>query len=334
MSHRRAARLVTAVVAVSSGLLALVVAGGPALADTPGAGCTGQSCWVSLQSQYIHLSGSYTNSPTGFTPVPVPPPPCWMSPVLSGPEMYAAYKAGIGQKVGPNGVSVNAGLGPFIPDIIKHKNDPGMWYVPTMLTTAAGFACGNQLPLLAWVAPGAAPPPPPISPAQLAAYAYDHMKIPSPSLVVNPAGRSFVSLPTYVWAIQAGGPNIPAGAPNIPAGAKMPANLSITASSANNSVTLTATTRELVLTDSSGTVYSPCPPSGSKYPVGRPPQNSGPGTTPDCGVVFTAPSTANTIGASLTYAINVIGAPVVFNNITVTGGKTVSVAEIQNLNGG
>lgn len=328
MTHRRAARLVTMAVAVSSGLLAATMAAGAALADTPGAGCTGQSCWVSLQSQYIHLSGSYTNGPTGFASVPVPPPPCWMSSLLSGPAMYAAYKSGIGQTVGPNGQSANAGLGPFIQKIIQHKNDPGMWYSPTMLTTPAGFACGNQLPLLAWVAPGTAPPVPPISPATLAAYAYDHLKIPSPALVVNPAGRNYVNLPAYVWAIQAGGPNIPAG------GANMPASLWITASAGNNSVTLTATTKQLVLSDSSGTVYSPCPPTGSKYPVGRPPQNSGPGTKPDCGVVFTAPSTANTIGASLTYAITVTGAQIGFNPITVTGGKTVTVAEIQNLNGG
>jgi hypothetical protein len=329
MIHRRAPRLAALAAAVSSGVLAAALAAAPALADTPSAGCTGQSCWVGMASQFITLSGDYTNGPTGFAQVPVPPPPCWMDPLVSGPQMYQLYLQSKGQQVGPSGVNPWAGYQNFIPAIKKNRNSPGMWYSPVMLTTTAGAACGNALPPLAWVAPGAAPPAPPIPPATLAAYAYDHMKIPSPALVVNPAGRNYVNLPAYVWAIQAGGPNIPAGG-----GARMPASLWITASAGNTSVTLTATTSQLDLTDSAGTVYSPCPPTGSRYPLGRPPQNSGPGTKPDCGVVFTAPSAANTIGASLRYAIKVTGAPVGFNPITVTTGKTVSVAEIQNLNGG
>jgi hypothetical protein len=339
MSHRRAARLVTLAAAVSSGLLAAALAAAPALADTPSAGCTGQSCWVGMASQFITLSGDYTNGPTGFAQVPVPPPPCWMSPSATGPQMYAAYVSGIGQKSGPSGQGANAGLGPFIAQIKKYRNSPGMWYGATMLTTGAGFACGNKLPLLAWVAPGAAPPAPPIPPATLAAYAYDHMRIPTPSVVVNPAGRNFVTLPAYVWAVQAGtGPMLPAGGGNVPAGgANMPAHLSITATAAGAggaSVTLTAAAGQLSVSAQNGaTAYSPCPsPGGSKYPVGHPPQNSGPGTTPDCGVVFRAPSTGNTITASLLYAIVVHGANVQFAPIPVQGTRTVQVAEIQNLN--
>jgi hypothetical protein len=244
-----------------------------------------------------------------------------MTALVSGPQMYQYYLQSKGQRVGPNGIDPWANYQPWIQQIIKNQNSPGMWYAPEMFTTPAGLACGGNLPLLAWVAPGAAPPAPPIPPATLAAYAYDHLKIPSPTLVVNPAGRNYVSLPSYVWAVPANG------------GARMPASLWITAASGNNSVTLTATTSQLSLIDSNATVYSPCPPTGSKFPVGHAPRNAGPGTRPDCGLVFTMPSTANTIGASLTYAIKVTGAQVGFNPITVTGQKTVSVAEIQNLNG-
>jgi hypothetical protein len=328
VSHRRAARLVTAAAALASGLLAAALAAAPSLADTPpsstpGAGCTGQSCWVSMESRFITLSGSYTSGATAS--VPVPPPPCWMTPLLGGPAMYAAYKSGIGQTVGPNGQSANAGLGPFIKQIIAHKNDPGMWYSPEMLATAAGFACGNKLPLLAWVPPGTAPPPPPIPPAALAAYAYDHFKIPSPVVVVNPAGQNYVTLPAYVWATG-------------PGGGPMPRRLTITATAAGPggaSVTLTATAGQLQASAQAGaTVYSPCPSaSGSAYPVGHPPKNSGPGTTPDCGVVFTAPSLGNMITAQVMYGITVAGANVRFAPIGVQGSKTVRVAEIQNLNG-
>lgn len=344
MSHRHAARLAAA---VSSGLLPVlattvlattVLTAGPALADAPvssgGAGCSGQSCWVSMQSQYIHLSGDYTNGPTSYGTVPVPPPPCWMTPLVSGSEMYQLYKQSQGQRVGPNGQNSWAGYQQWIPQIIQNRNSPGMWYVPEMWGTSAGFACGAKLPLLAWVAPGGVPPAPPIPPATLAAYAYDHLRVPSPAIVVNPAGRSYVSLPTYVWAVQGGAVSQPVGGPNQPAGGGMPTRLSITASAGGNSVTLTATTQQLVLsTGIPAKLYSPCPPTGSKYPVGQPPKNSGPGTAPDCGVVYSAPSTGTMINASLTYAINVTGVQIGFNPITVTGGRMVSVAEIQNLNG-
>src|SRR5205823_3472578 len=192
------------------------------------AGCTGQSCWVSLESRYITLSGDYTNGAAGFAPVTVPAPPCWMTPLLSGPQMYAAYQQGLGQTVGPNGQSADGGLGPFAQQIKAHKGSTdGYWYSPEMNATAAGFACGNKLPLLAWVPAGALPPAPPIPPATLAAYAYNHLRIPSPALVVNPAGQNYVSLPIYVWATR-------------PGGARMPGSLTITASGGGNSVTLTA----------------------------------------------------------------------------------------------
>jgi hypothetical protein len=324
MIHRRAPRLAALAAAVSSGVLAAALAAAPALADTPSAGCTGQSCWVGMASQFITLSGDYTNGPTGFAQVPVPPPPCWMDPLVSGPQMYQLYLQSKGQQVGPSGVNPWAGYQNFIPAIKKNRNSPGMWYSPVMLTTTAGAACGNALPPLAWVAPGAAPPAPPIPPATLAAYAYDHMRIPSPAVVVNPAGRNFVTLPAYVWATGGGGH-------------PMPAHLSITATAAGAggaSVTLTAAAGQLSVSAQNGaTAYSPCPsPGGSKYPVGHPPPNSGPGTTPDCGIVFRAPSTGNTITASLLYAITVHGASVQFAPIPVQGTRTVQVAEIQNLN--
>lgn len=348
MSHRRTARLAAA---VSSGLLTVTVltttglataglTAGPALADAPGssggAGCTGQSCWVSMQSQYIHLSGDYTMGGTSYGTVPVPPPPCWMTPLVSGPEMYQLYQQSLGQRVGPNGQNSWAGYQQWVQQIIKNKNAPGMWYVPEMWGSSAGFACGAKLPLLAWVPPGGTPPPPPIPPATLAAYAYDHLRVPSPAIVVNPAGRNYVSLPAYVWAVQGTGVNQPGGGgTNQPAGGAMPTRLWITASAGGNSVTLTATTQQLNLSvpGSPAKVYSPCPPTGSKYPVGQPPRNSGPGTAPDCGVVFSAATTGTMINASLTYTINVTGVQIGFNPITVTGGRMVSVAEIQNLNG-
>lgn len=326
MSHRRAARL-TVLAPAASGLLAAMLAAGPAAADAPGgtgtgAGCTGQSCWVSLESRSITLGGDYTNGAAGFAPVPVPPPPCWMTPLLSGPEMYAAYEQGLGNTVGPNGQGEDAGLSPgIIAQIKQYKGSTGgYWYGPEMEGTPAGFACGARLPLLEWVPNGSRPAVPPIPPATLAAYAYNHLKIPSPVLVVNPAGRNYVSLPSYVWAVT-------------PGGAQMPGRLTITASGGGNSVTLTAVAGRLDLSAPGATPSPPCPPSGSGYPVGRAPANSGPGTQPDCGVVFHTTGYGMPIDASLTWRIATTVAGIRLNDITVQGARDVDVAEIQNLNG-
>jgi hypothetical protein len=186
--------------------------------------------------------------------------------------------------------------------------------------TLAGFACGAKLPLLAWVPAGALPPAPPIPPATLAAYAYNHLKIPSPTLVVNPAGQNYVSLPTYVWATT-------------PGGARMPGTLTITASGGGNSVTLTAVAGRLQVSAAGATSSPPCPPSGSGFPVGRPPKDSGPGTRPDCGVVFHATGYGMPIDASLTWRIATTVAGIQLSPITVRGARNVDVAEIQNLNG-
>jgi hypothetical protein len=324
MSHRLAVRFLALAAAVSSGLLAASLAAVPARADAPGgggAGCTGQSCWVSLESRYIHLSGDYTTGSNGYTQVPVPPPDCWMTPLVSGPEMYALYQASKGQSVGPNGQDSWAGYTQWIAQIKAEKNSPGEWYVPEMYGTAAGFACGAKLPLLAWVAPGTVPPPPPISQATLAAYAYDHLKIPSINMVVNPAGKSIVSLPTYVWVTQ-------------PGGGRMPESLSITATGGGNSVTLNVTPGQLQLSAPNGTAYtSGCTTSGSGRPIHDAPPNSGPGTRPDCGVVFNGPGFGQPITASLTWNVITTVAGVNLAPITVRGTKNVDVAEIQNLNG-
>jgi hypothetical protein len=328
MSHRRAARFLVLTAAICSGLLTAALAAGPALADPPGgsssgAGCSGQSCWASVESHYITLGGDYTNGSTGFAPVFVPPPPCWMSPLFSGPQMYQLWQQSLGKSVGPSGTNPEQGYAPFAPAIKANRNNlNGFWYSPTIAGWAIGEAACNPpaMPLLEWVPNGSLPVAPPIAPATLAAYAYNHLKIPSPALVVNPRGQNYVSLPAYVWATT-------------PGGARMPGRLTITASSRGTLVTLTAVAGQLRVSAQDATSSPACAPSGSKYPVGQAPKKSGPGTRPDCGVVFTSPSTGAQIQASLTWTIDVTGAQVALGPITVTGTKTVSVAEIQNLNG-
>jgi hypothetical protein len=281
-----------------------------------GTGCAGQGCYANVW-QYVHLSGTpgaYTTggSPGGQGQVALPPPPCYMEPLFSGPEMYQLWKQGQGERVGPNGSNPEAGMPAA--QIKAHQNDlNGYWY-SQVDNLGVGGAC--SLPELAWVPNGARPPLPNVPPIDLADYAYDHFNLPSPQLILNPAARSYVSLPTYVWARYGGQPTTELA----------------TATLGGESATVTATGGKLAVSASGGgTAYENCSATGSAArPVGTAPPNSGPGTTPDCGVVFHTSSSADTIGAKLTWTIasNYGGFP----NITTTGAKAVSVAEIQNLN--
>jgi hypothetical protein len=329
MRTRRPARLLALPAVASAGLLASMLAAAPALAagsgpnggSGPGSinvggqtGCAGQSCYANVW-QYIHLSGSTSSggsAPAGQPQVAMPPPPCYMQPLFSGPEMYTLYTEGEGQKVGPNGTNPEADYAKFAPEIKKEQNSTdGFWYSPVI--TDLNATC--SLPLLAWVANGTPPPLPHVPAIDLADYAYDHFTLPDPALTLNPRGRSYVSLPTYVWDTLAGGDVQHA-----------------TAALGAESATVTATAGKLFLTVSGGGMtYNNCTADGSAArPVGTAPTNAGPGTKPDCGVVFHAAGQNNTIGASITWGIaSTYGG---FKDIKTQYTQPVTVAEIQGLN--
>jgi hypothetical protein len=329
MRHRRSVRVLLALAAASSGLLASLLAAGPAQAGGPGpaagsgpagsggmTGCSGQSCYADLW-KYIQLSGTpgaYTTGPgvAGRPYVTLPPPPCYMEPMFSGPQFYQLWKQGSGQNVGPSGANPESAYQHWVQQIKNNRgNTNGYWWTSVINLQVPG---GCTLPLIAWVPNGTPPPLPQVPALDLAIYAYDHMTLPPPQLTVNPVTRSYVSLPTYVWAALRNG-----------------TTQQVTATLGAQSATVVAKAGQLSLTMTGpGTAYSPCPATGSSSPVGHPPANSGPGTKPDCGVVFSAPSTAATISASLSWGItsNYGGFPA----IPVATNQTVSVAEIQGLN--
>jgi hypothetical protein len=310
---RRVSRLFRVPAIVGAALLAVVLTAAPALASGPiggtgpggsgggGTGCSGVSCYADVW-QYIHLSGnaaSYWGGDGGA--VQMPPPPCYMEPMFSGPELYALWKEG------------GAGF-PFTQWLkqIKHNknSNAGYWWQRVVNLQVDG-TCG--LPLLSWVTNGAQPPLPAVPEIDLAIYAYDHMMLPNPGLTFNPATRSYVSLPTYVWATLPWKP--PVG--------------TVTATLGDESATVTATPVSLKLGASgSADIYgSGCTTLGSTAP--NPPQNAGPGTTPDCGVTFTAPGYDNSITGSIRWDVtsNYRGFP----PITTTTTKAVTVFEIQSL---
>lgn len=321
----RVARLIATLAAT---LLALAITAGPALAGgAPGGGtgpgvnpggsmtgCSGVACYANVW-RYITLSGTPGAVSTGGGSGPqvnLPPPPCYMEPMFGGPELYRLWKSGTQTKVGPGGVNPEFPFAAYVPRIKQHKGDAGGYWWERVTNLQVGGACG--LPLLAWVTNGAPPPLPAVPAVDLADYAYDHMTLPSPRLTLNPAVRSYVSLPTYVWD------TLPFTAAHV------------TATLGNESATVNATAGNLALAagGARATVYSNgCTPRGSRSV--DPPANAGPGTTPDCGVTFNAPSAGGSITGKISWTAT-SGART-FQPIVVQGGDTVPVDEIQSLNG-
>lgn len=318
----RKPRLFTLPAVVCAGLLASVLAAGPALAaggpvmpsgpsssSGTGSGCSGATCYAQVWS-HITLSGNAVSSSGGSSgpAVAMPPPPCYESPLFSGPEMYTLWKEGQGQRVGPNGTPADQGLPAG--QIQQHKNDNnGSWYSLTINLQVPG-PC--NLPNYVWVPNNTSPPLPQVPQVDLADYAYNHMTIGPPTLKFSPANRSIVNLPTYVWD-------------------QPPFNgkAQVTATLGNESARVTATPSNLQLSVAgSGTVYeSGCTASGST--ASDPPKNAGPGTTPDCGVVFSAPG-ADSITGTLVWTPT--GGGRTFPQIRAGRPQNVTVAEIQNLN--
>ena len=318
--------------------LPVLLLAGPASAGT-GVGCNGPGCSVSL-SNFIHLSGDYTSG-TGSAQVPlnVPPPPCLWEPIgdtIAGahPDHQRQSRRIPGQH--PRRLPVRA-AGEAATEERRAARD----LVLLPVNHAAGPAGAGgmlKLPLYAWVPPGGVPPMPPIPPKILAAFAYNHMVIPQPTLTTNPARKGYVNLATYVWANWAGqaGTVVQRAHPN--------GTYSVTATLGNQSATVwaqPASSGFTVHVAGPGTPYSAgCGIDGSKYPVGKPPSGAGPGQAPDCGALWQATTTGATITATVrfnvTWGAGILNGPGpnALPPIPITSRPvTVPVAQIESLNG-
>jgi len=318
--------------------LPVLLLAGPASAGT-GVGCNGPSCSVWLSS-FIKLSGDYTSG-TGSAQVPlnVPPPPCLWEPVgdtIAGAHYILSQFPGAVPGL-PYGVyeSVQQAR-----QQLKNGGPPGTWYeLPVNYASGpAGVAACLKLPLYAWVPPGGVPPMPPIPPRILAAFAYNHMLIPQPTLTTNPARKGYVNLATYVWANWAG------QAGTVTQRANPNGTYSVTATLGAQSATVwaqPAPTGFTVHVGGPGTPYSAgCGIDGSKYPVGKAPAGAGPGQAPDCGALWRATTTGATITAAVrfnvTWGTGILHGPGPngLPPIQITSRPvTVPVAQIEGLNG-
>ncbi len=274
-SVRRAAAVCAALGAI---MLPTVVVTGPAAAGPPppggggGAGCGGASCWTWALNYVTYSGNGYTGAVNGS--ISIPAPPCWMQPWMNATEMYSYFET----YIAAGNTGGGAAWAPFAAQIISlyQQNAQGEWWGSNFDGSLAGSSCVGNLPLIQWVAAGAAPPLGWIPGNTLAYLALSRLTPAPPALTTNPAGDSYVDLPTFVTA------TIPRGNP-----------LSVTASVPGESETVVATPLPkgaLVLNANDFGIVTPaCGPSGSTYSAAQM-AATGPGGTIDCGVTYTAPS--------------------------------------------
>jgi hypothetical protein len=250
-------------------------------------------------------------------------PPCWLAPRLTGKSMYQLMQTG-----NTGGLSSQQ----FFLDIPKpgeaaqYKNAPatqGVWWVPVSDGTAAGNACAYALYWPVWgppPTPGATVPGFPVMNVEEAsAIAFKHLQLPNLNVELNPATKSYVNLPTWVYSN-----------PQYPDPVSATATISIPVigyGTFSVSATVTATEAgglQISLPSGGGAADdNGCGNWGSDSQSG--------GLT--CGVTFTQPSGNAPFPVTVSTTWNITGPGV---DTTRTDNQTVNatVYEVQSVNGG
>jgi hypothetical protein len=316
---------------ILAGLVTPLLAAGPASAGST-IGCTGPTCSISL-AKLVTLSGDTGGNGGTHVAVAVPPQPCLWEPIGD-------------QTSGSNALIAEYGNDPptilGVADSVKQakallKNPvQGEWYelpVNDAAPPAAQALC-LKLPLYYFTDATHPLPTPPIPPKTLADYAYNNMRLPDATVVVNPANKGYVNLATYVWGNWAPSPTT----------GRLDA-YKITATLGNTVVTVwaqvAATDAFSVTANGPGTPFSDCTATGSRYPKGNPPASAGAGTAPDCGVLWQGPDANASVSAAVkwtvSWGVGDLNGPGDHDlpAITMAGQpNAVPVGEIQSINGG
>lgn len=168
-----------------------------------------------------------------------------------------------------------------------------------------------------WIAdkqPGPAP-----SPAELAAQARSQLRLPSATIMANPAGEQLVGLPTWLWLDRGSWTEV-----------------SATASVPGVSVTAAARPTAVSWSMGDGTVVS-CSGPGTAFPTGGDPRRA----SPDCGHTYSWPSAdqpnqAYPLSATVHWAVTWSGSGQAgtFPGMTTTAIAALRVAESQALTSG
>jgi len=312
LAVRAGAALVGAI--VLAGLAISPAAASPPPPGSGGAGCGGQSCWAYVQSLVSFSGTGYTG--TVNSSVAIPPPSCWMQPWMSAADMYNYFETFIAAGNTGDGAAW-AGFADQIKQL-NASNADGVWWASNFDGSAGGSQCVGNLPMIQWVAAGAAPPLSWIPPRTLALMALSRMTVQAPVLTTNPDGNSYVDLPTFVTA-------------DVPGGTA----LYVTASVPGESETVWANAVTLYLAKvGPGALFQPCGPSGSGYSAVQM-SATGPGEAIDCGVTYSAPSTGGSFSVTGTLRWTATWNGAYLDTLSATGAEVaVPVAEIQSINRG
>src|SRR6266540_1549762 len=182
------------------------------------------------------------------------------------------------------------------------RHDPaGTWYMLPVNPAAspAGQAECLKLPLYAWVLPGQLPPAPPIPPATLRMLALAKLTRPGiGNIDVNPAGRSYANLPTFVRVGLTGAFERTAGGRPY---------ATVTASLPDGSLSVTVWAMAQPLSIDAGTLDASMYTGGCRYlgSTATAKQMSGTGANQpiDCGVTYRRPSDGYNLTTSISWRV-------------------------------
>ncbi|MFE0132011.1 hypothetical protein ACFWY6_10605 [Streptomyces sp. NPDC059037] len=249
-------------------------------------------------------TGNLTSTGGNWTP-----PACWYEPAFSPKEIERTVKAwrGFG-----NGIPVFGGVGEFVGDYLDSrykegkpyknynldKQGEGMFWAavvnPNRKDDPEAMAC-DRPPF--WVDKGESPDEPlAVSPAVLAAYAYDELPVPDTEVTMAPPGGTKVNLPTWIWLDKAKFKKV-----------------SVTASIPEAGLSATTTARPVSLTIHPGTADAETFPASGECPIrggriGAPRAKGTPAETlPPCGVRYLRASGQDgsyELNATLTWQIS------------------------------
>lgn len=335
---RRPVRVVTVALStlLASGFAAGLSAGPVSASSAPptvSVGCQGVDCWSQLG---LTVNGhAVTSTASGNSLLSsVPPPPCWYTSFATA----AGMKQFVDQQMQSPGAAADGVPQTFssIQSTVNSEaksNAPGEWYTLTEPTPPAqdsvsciqGLMAAHGGSYYLWLPPNAPVPQPHIAPQDLALLALSQVTLPAPDVTVNPQNKTYVGLPTFVAAH-----------------AVQP--VQATAKLGNQTVTVTATPTGLAISAPQPQAYENGP-QGNCLPQGSTASQAtmnaaGAGHKPDCGFVFSAPTSAPiTITAQETWHATWAGEGLVNQPVpqqptpTAANPVPVTVNEIQAVNG-
>lgn len=154
----------------------------------------GRTTRVQLEHSKIRITGDVGNGRNdGYTMCS----PCWYEPGLNAEEMFERMSDPVANR-GRAQID-EEGFREFLEQFKEKLGRPGLWWTPAYNAgDPKGAACWAGLQQFVFVPPGETPPSG-ITFQELAEIARAALTVPEGKVALNPAAKSYVNLPTFVW---------------------------------------------------------------------------------------------------------------------------------------